>query len=276
MTLFDEIDACTTIEEANELGSRFSAMRLKKMFWQCRLQVLNGETPLEREKALSKCRYINQLFAASVPVREYVQPFVAPHGFHGISISTQARLGKNCVIFPNVTIGSNTLPDSKNAGAPTIGDNVYIGAGATVIGNVKIGNNVRIGAGCSITIDIPDNATVVPGKPVILTRDAAPDNTWYSIGDFMKIHELSTQGGERKLANSTMRFGFCFAATSFCSKIKSKMLTPVPATISRRCSSTRSDTFRRRILQSECSRDRSAVPSGIFRKAITTTAFIAA
>ena len=60
-----------------------------------------------------------------------------------------------------VTIGSNTLVDSKGQGAPTIGDNVYIGAGAKIIGKVTIGNNVRIGANCVVTKDVPDNTTVV-------------------------------------------------------------------------------------------------------------------
>ena len=51
-----------------------------------------------------------------------------PHGFYGIFISYGAKLGKNCTIFQQVTIGSNTLAGTKNPGAPVIGDNVYIGA----------------------------------------------------------------------------------------------------------------------------------------------------
>src|SRR5690554_3855970 len=57
-----------------------------------------------------------------------------PHGFSGIFISAGAKIGKECVIFHHVTIGSNTLPGSKGYGAPTIGDNCYIGAGAKIIG----------------------------------------------------------------------------------------------------------------------------------------------
>ena len=51
------------------------------------------------------------------------------------------------------------------SGAPVIGDNVYIGAGAKIIGGVRIGNNVRIGAGCVVVEDVPDNCTVVMPKP---------------------------------------------------------------------------------------------------------------
>lgn len=104
---------------------------------------------------------------------------VFPHGIRGIFISGSAVIGRNCVIFHHVTIGSNTLPDSKGKGAPILGDNVYIGAGAKIIGNVRIGDNVRIGANCVVTQDVPDNAVVVLNKPTILQREEL-DNRYYS------------------------------------------------------------------------------------------------
>ena len=84
-----------------------------------------------------------------------------PHDFHGIFISNKAKIGKNVVIFHQVTIGSNSLSDSKNIGSPSIGDNTYIGCGAKIIGNCKIGDNCRIGANCTITKDIPNNRICV-------------------------------------------------------------------------------------------------------------------
>lgn len=99
-----------------------------------------------------------------------------PHGFHGIFVSEGAKIGKNCVIFHQVTIGSNTLPGSPGRGCPVIGDNVYIGCGAKIIGNVRIGNNVRIGANCVVTRDVPDNATVVLERPRVIVREEAQDN----------------------------------------------------------------------------------------------------
>lgn len=93
-----------------------------------------------------------------------------PHGFNGIFISDNAMIGKNCVIFQGVTIGSNTIEGSSNYGSPIIGDNCYIGAGAKIIGNVKIGNNVRIGANAIVTCDVPSNSTVVLDKPRIIKK----------------------------------------------------------------------------------------------------------
>ena len=90
------------------------------------------------------------------------------------------QIGRNCVIFQQVTIGGNTLVDSKNVGAPVIGDNCYIGAGAKIIGNIKIGNNCRIGAGVVVTEDIPENSVVVAEKPRVIHKDVPLDNRFVS------------------------------------------------------------------------------------------------
>ena len=95
---------------------------------------------------------------------------VFPHGMYGIFVSDGAEIGKNAVIFQQVTIGSNTLADSRKQGSPVIGDNVYIGSGAKIIGNIRIGNNVRIGANCIVVEDIEDNSVVVMNKPRIIKR----------------------------------------------------------------------------------------------------------
>ena len=103
----------------------------------------------------------------------------SPHGFYGIFIADGAKIGKNAVIFQHVTIGSNTLIDSKGKGSPTIGDNCYIGAGAKIIGNVIIGNNCRIGANAVVTKDVPDNSVVVIGDIRVINKETM-DNRFYS------------------------------------------------------------------------------------------------
>ena len=87
--------------------------------------------------------------------------------FGGIVISQKATIGKNCNISHQVTIGRTNRGPQK--GIPVIVNNVYIGPGAKVIGNIRIGNNVAIGANCVVTKDAPDNAVVVgvPGKIIL-------------------------------------------------------------------------------------------------------------
>lgn len=114
---------------------------------------------------------------------------IFPHGISGIFISEDAIIGEECIIFHQVTIGSSYLPGSSNNGAPVIGDNCYIGAGAKIIGDVKVGNNCRIGAGTVVVTDIPDNSTVVSGKPLIL-QTHKPINRYYMKGKegWIEVH----------------------------------------------------------------------------------------
>lgn len=88
---------------------------------------------------------------------------IFPHKYFGIFISGEAQLGENCIIYQQVTIGSDSY--NNKSGAPIIGNNVLIGSGAKIIGCIQIGNNVKIGANCIVTEDIPDNITVVMNKP---------------------------------------------------------------------------------------------------------------
>ncbi len=87
--------------------------------------------------------------------------FVLMHGF-GTVINGSAIIGRNCTVLHNVTIGG------ARGGAPIIGDNVYIGAGALVIGGIRVGDNVKIGAGAIVVEDVPDNCTVVSKKAYII------------------------------------------------------------------------------------------------------------
>lgn len=94
-----------------------------------------------------------------------------PHDLHGIFISGGSTIGKDCIIYHHVTIGSNNLKDSKGMGAPTIGNNVLIGAGAKIIGNVKIGDHCRIGANCTVTTNMPSNSIAVSQPSRIIQKE---------------------------------------------------------------------------------------------------------
>ena len=108
----------------------------------------------------------------------YDSPIIFPHGISGIFIASAAKIGKGCTVFQQVTIGINSLKDSKNYGAPTIGDNVYIGAGAKVIGNVTVGSNTRIGANAVVAKSCPENSLVVCEMRII-QREKPHDNTFH-------------------------------------------------------------------------------------------------
>ena len=73
-------------------------------------------------------------------------------------MSGKASIGEQCTIMHQVTIGVDELKNNK---APVIGNNVFIGSGAKIIGNITVGNNVVIGAGGIVTKSVPDGKTVV-------------------------------------------------------------------------------------------------------------------
>ena len=91
------------------------------------------------------------------------------HG-HGIVLGETAEIGNDCVLYHNVTLGGTGKHTGKRH--PTIGNNVFIGTGATLLGPIKVGNNVRIGANTFLyMVDIPDNCTVVGTPGVIVRKD---------------------------------------------------------------------------------------------------------
>jgi serine O-acetyltransferase len=92
--------------------------------------------------------------------------FIIDH-FGGIVVSGYAKLGDNCRIRNGVVIG---LKNVEEIGAPVIGNNVDIGAGAKVLGKITIGNNVLIGANAVVISDVPDNSIAVGVPAVIKAR----------------------------------------------------------------------------------------------------------
>lgn len=83
--------------------------------------------------------------------------FVIEHS-GGMVVSGYARIGDNCRIRPGVIIG---LARIEEPCAPTIGNNVDIGAGAKLIGGIVIGDNVRIGANAVVVRDVPPDSIAV-------------------------------------------------------------------------------------------------------------------
>jgi serine O-acetyltransferase len=87
------------------------------------------------------------------------------HGM-GVVIGETAIIGNGCLIYQGVTLGGTGKESGKRH--PTLGENVVIGGGAKVLGNLQIGDNVRIGAGSVVLRDVPSDCTVVgiPGRVV--------------------------------------------------------------------------------------------------------------
>ncbi len=119
---------------------------------------------LKRISSLHNCDFMITLRRDCPFGAQFHSPPFLPHGLNGIVVSRNAQIGRGATIFQQVTIG---IKDIGNTNAPRIGENVFIGAGAKVIGGIKIGNNVKIGANAVVNMDVPDGVTVV-GNPAFI------------------------------------------------------------------------------------------------------------
>jgi len=96
------------------------------------------------------------------------------YGGMGVVIHARARIGSNCIISQQVTIGGR----SRSTQVPVIGDNVYIGAGAKILGDVTIGSGSVIGANAVVISDVPSRSIVV-GVPAHVVK------TGINVGDYI-------------------------------------------------------------------------------------------
>lgn len=103
-----------------------------------------------------------------IATRNIGRRLYVPH-ISGIIISLYASIGDDCTIYQQVTIGQEDI--NHKGQAPHIGNSVYIGAGAKIIGPVHVGNNVKIGANAVVTKDIPDNCTVIGANRIIKRQE---------------------------------------------------------------------------------------------------------
>ena len=93
----------------------------------------------------------------------------------GVVIGETTEIGDDVLMYQGVTLGGTGKEKGKRH--PTIGNNVVIGTGAKILGNITIGNDTKVGAGSVVIRSVPDNSTVVgvPGR-VTRTRVDAGDN----------------------------------------------------------------------------------------------------
>lgn len=134
--------------------------------------ITRGRGRAARTAALLVFKRFERRWGISIPFDTPIgEGFYIGH-FGGIFVSPAARIGRNCNISQGVTLGRANR--GKRAGAPVIGDGVYIGPGAKVVGAVTVGDNVAIGANCVVTRDVPANAVVagVPGRVISEGRGA--------------------------------------------------------------------------------------------------------
>ncbi|MCK0090492.1 hypothetical protein MWU77_06795 [Rhodococcus sp. F64268] len=105
---------------------------------------------------------VDIVMGISLPLQTEVGPgLILRHG-QGVVISWKSRIGAECEIHQNVTLGE------KDGAAPQLGNNVTIGANAVLLGGVVIGNGAHVGAGTVVLSDVPQGAIAIGRKGEIV------------------------------------------------------------------------------------------------------------
>lgn len=107
--------------------------------------------------------FVRVFFAAVLPPETKIGKNVH-FAYNGLGIVVH----KNCVIGDEVWISHHVTLGGRENGFPTVGNCVYIGAGAKVMGKIRIGDGAKIGANAVVLTDVPDGATAVgiPAKVI--------------------------------------------------------------------------------------------------------------
>lgn len=94
---------------------------------------------------------------------------------HGgcIAINNEAVIGTNCTLYHGVTIGMEFR--GKRCENPVIGNNVWIGANATIVGNVTVGDDVLIASGAFVNFDVPSHSVVLGNPGQVISRENATE-----------------------------------------------------------------------------------------------------
>lgn len=117
-------------------------------------------------------KHLKVKYGYDISFRTQIGPGFYLGHFGGVVIHGDSIIGKNCNISQNVTIGVSNHGPGK--GTPILGDNVFVGPGAVIIGSIRIGNNVTVGANTVVNFDVPDFSTVITSGSVIVPKDLSP------------------------------------------------------------------------------------------------------
>jgi serine O-acetyltransferase len=119
--------------------------------------------------------------------------------FGAIVVSPGARIGKNCSLSSCITIGQANRGSRK--GYPTLGDRVFVGGGAVIVGNVTIGDNVLIAPNAYVNVDVPSNSIAI-GNPARIIPDeyATQDYIVNVVGEMAEnsFPQTTIKAGESK------------------------------------------------------------------------------
>lgn len=107
-------------------------------------------------------------YGVDIPARTKIGPGFKIEHLYGIVLNPDVVIGKNCNIYNGTTIGKEKR--GKRIGCPQIGDEVWIGANAVIVGKISIGNDVLIAPGAYVNFDVPSHSIGLGNPAKVIER----------------------------------------------------------------------------------------------------------
>lgn len=149
----------------------FEPVQIKyiKIYRKCQ----NAKNKLSKIYHVLRLQSLQKKTGIQIPYKtEIGEGFYIGH-FGSIVINPMAKIGRNVNVAPGVTIGQENR--GKRAGVPTIGNEVWIGTNAVIVGNITIGDDVLIAPLSFVNFDVPSHSIVIGNPAKIIHRENATD-----------------------------------------------------------------------------------------------------
>lgn len=146
---------------------------------QIRYQIIYRKASFYKKKSIRGFFYrmrlqrLSEKSGIQLPTKTQIGKGLFIGHFGTIIVNPDAVLGENVNIAPGVIIGKTNRGDKK--GVPTIGNRVWIGANAVIVGNIKIGDDVLIAPNAYVNMDVPDHSVVIGNPATIHAKEHATE-----------------------------------------------------------------------------------------------------
>ncbi len=134
-------------------------------------------TPFARPFAAIAQKLVEIVTGISIPPQCEIGDGLYIGHYGSIILAAQARVGHNCSVAQNVTIG--IAGGAEERGAPTIGNRVFIGAHAVIVGRITVGDDAVICAGSVVSRSVPARAVVMGNPARVVSYDGSFDYVYY-------------------------------------------------------------------------------------------------
>lgn len=118
-------------------------------------------------------RHYSIKFGYEIPYQCEIKPGLKLIHRGGVIVNPLAKIGRNVTLSRGCTIGSNRR--GKKCGAPILGDNIWIGANAAIIGGITIGNDVMVAPNAYINFDVPEHSICIGNPAIIIAKKNATE-----------------------------------------------------------------------------------------------------